>query len=135
MSLFASEMAMMSSRELISMLVTSAALSSVVDHFRDNYSAYSPSVLLSYFRVHRQNLPLLLPKMNPLEKAQMAVTNNLSNFASLKTLWYSCRISKAFGRVYSRIKISHLSVAAMIIFLLYQACVVILRPLGMRLTS
>ena len=126
---------MMSYRELISMFVTSAARYSVVDHFLDNYNAYSPSLLLSYLRVHKQNLPLLLPKMKPLEKVQMAVASNLSYLTSLKTLWYSCLISKALGLAYSKMSISHLSVAAMIIFLLYHAWVVILLPLGMRFTS
>jgi hypothetical protein len=117
------------------MLVTSAARSSVVDHLRDSSKAYSPSILLSSFLVHRQNLPVLLPRMNPFENVQMAVTSILSNLASLNTLWYSRLISKALGRASSSMSTSHLSVATTIIFFLYHAWAVMRRPLGIRRTS
>lgn len=50
-------------------------------------------------------------------------------------MWYSCFISKTFGRDSSRISIYDLSVAATIIFFLYQEWVVILLPLGILLIS
>ena len=74
MSLLAKHIAIMSSFRLIEIVMTSEALSSLVDHFRDSYRTYSPYILLSSFFVQRQNFPLLLPSMNPLENGQMAVT-------------------------------------------------------------
>lgn len=79
MSLLAREIVIKSYFELISMFVTYEARYYVVDHFLDSYKPYYPYVLLSYFLVHKQNLPVLLPKMKPFENVQIAVTNNLSN--------------------------------------------------------
>ena len=73
MSLFAREIAMMSYRTPIDMFVTEDALYSVVAHFRESSKFYSPSRLPSSFFVHRQNLPVLLPMITPLEKGQRAV--------------------------------------------------------------
>ena len=73
MSLFAREIAMMSYRTPIEMFVTEDALYSVVAHFRDSSKFYSPSIFPSSFLVQRQNFPLLLPIMTPLEKGQRAV--------------------------------------------------------------
>ena len=78
MSLLAREMAMRSYLELISMLVTYAARYWVVDHLRESYRDYYYSLMLSYLRVHRQNLPVLLPSTNPLEKVHIAVTERPS---------------------------------------------------------
>lgn len=85
MSLFAREIAKMSSRAPIAIFVTSACLYSVVDHFRDSYKAYYPSTPFYSLFVHRQNLPLLLPRMSPREKGHIAVTTALSMVGSLKT--------------------------------------------------
>lgn len=97
MSLLAKEIAKMSSRAPIAIFVTSACLYSVVDHFRDSYKAYSPSTPFYYRFVHKQNLPLLLPRMSPLEKGHIAVTITLSMVGSLKTFWYSWLISNKLG--------------------------------------
>lgn len=78
MSLLARDIARMSYLSPMAMLVTSEARSSVVDHFLDNSKASSPSTPLSYRLVQRQNFPLLLPRINPLEKGQIAVTMTLS---------------------------------------------------------
>ena len=86
MSLLARDMAIMSYFTPIDMLVTAEALSSVVAHFLDNYKFYSPSRLPSYFFVQRQNFPILLPIMTPLEKGQRAVISMFSWNDSLKTL-------------------------------------------------
>ena len=130
-SLLTREIAIISYFALISILVTAAALSSVVPHFLDISSDSSSSPSAYSFLVHRQNLPLLLPRINPFEKAQMAVTCMLGASGSLNTLWYSCLTSNTFATVpSSRIRISHRSVAAMMVLRLYQVWVVILRPLG-----
>lgn len=105
MSLLAREIAIRSYFELISMFVTSAARYWVVAHLRESYRDYYYSLMLSYLRVHKQNLPVLLPSTNPLEKVQTAVTERPSVFSSLKTLWYYCLTSNAFCLTYSRSKI------------------------------
>ena len=78
MSLFDRETAIMSYFTPIDMFVTADALYSVVAHFLDNYKFYYPSRLPSSFLVQRQNFPLLLPMMTPLEKGQRAVMSILS---------------------------------------------------------
>ena len=77
-SLLAKDMAIMSYFTPIDMLVTAEALSSVVAHFLDNSKFYSPSRFPSSFFVQRQNFPMLLPIMTPLEKGQRAVMSMFS---------------------------------------------------------
>lgn len=75
MSLLERDIKRMSYFVLIEMQVTQPVRSVVVDHLRVSYSRYNPPMLFtSSLRVHRQNLPKLLPKMNPFENAHIAVT-------------------------------------------------------------
>ncbi len=62
----------------IDISVTLDVLYNVVLHFLVNYNFYVVYVLFikSYFLVHKQNLPTLLPNINPFVNGQMHVIMN-----------------------------------------------------------